>query len=166
VVLIEQAELAFDCHRVIRRVREPGLVVRAPPEESAAVVGPQTEQVAAQEVARGLPVTHHRAHGADLLDEARLAADVGIHPRLGARVQRGADGVEGVLRGVPGMHRVRVGGEQVGVLRLVLNRPTGWFSVHTLFTLRNARLYYTGKDGGVGCYQPNPPAISTSPPCP
>lgn len=32
-----------------------------------------------------------------------------------------------------------------------------WFSVHTLFTLRYARLYYTGKDGGVSFNQPTPP---------
>ena len=32
-----------------------------------------------------------------------------------------------------------------------------WFSVHTLFTLRYARLYFTGKDGGVDFNQPVPP---------
>jgi uncharacterized membrane protein len=32
-----------------------------------------------------------------------------------------------------------------------------WFSVHTLFTLRYARLYYTGKDGGVNFNQEAPP---------
>jgi uncharacterized membrane protein len=32
-----------------------------------------------------------------------------------------------------------------------------WFTVHTLFTLRYARLYYTGKDGGVNFNQDAPP---------
>jgi uncharacterized membrane protein len=32
-----------------------------------------------------------------------------------------------------------------------------WLSVHTLFTLRYARLYYTGKDGGVNFNQDAPP---------
>jgi uncharacterized membrane protein len=32
-----------------------------------------------------------------------------------------------------------------------------WFTVHTLFTLRYARLYYTGHDGGVDFNQDDPP---------
>ncbi len=32
-----------------------------------------------------------------------------------------------------------------------------WFTVHTLFMLRYARLYYTGKDGGVNFNQDAPP---------
>jgi uncharacterized membrane protein len=32
-----------------------------------------------------------------------------------------------------------------------------WFAVHTLFTLRYARLYYTGIDGGVNFNQKTPP---------
>jgi uncharacterized membrane protein len=32
-----------------------------------------------------------------------------------------------------------------------------WFTVHTLFTLRYARLYYTGEDGGVNFKQATPP---------
>jgi uncharacterized membrane protein len=32
-----------------------------------------------------------------------------------------------------------------------------WFTVHTLFTLRYARLYYTGEDGGVNFNQDAPP---------
>jgi uncharacterized membrane protein len=32
-----------------------------------------------------------------------------------------------------------------------------WFTVHTLFTLRYARLYYTGEDGGVDFNQDAPP---------
>jgi uncharacterized membrane protein len=32
-----------------------------------------------------------------------------------------------------------------------------WFTVHTLFTLRYARVYYTGKDGGVNFNQEAPP---------
>jgi uncharacterized membrane protein len=32
-----------------------------------------------------------------------------------------------------------------------------WFTVHTLFTLRYARLYYTGEDGGVNFKQAAPP---------
>jgi uncharacterized membrane protein len=32
-----------------------------------------------------------------------------------------------------------------------------WFTVHTLFTLRYARFYYTGDDGGVNFNQDDPP---------
>jgi uncharacterized membrane protein len=32
-----------------------------------------------------------------------------------------------------------------------------WFTVHTLFTLRYARLYYTGVPGGVSFHQPSAP---------
>ncbi|MCU1657969.1 MAG: hypothetical protein JWO57_2625 [Pseudonocardiales bacterium] len=41
----------------------------------------------------------------------------------------------------------------LGVASVVLS----WFAVHTLFTLRYARLYYTGKDGGVDFNQAAPP---------
>lgn len=46
------------------------------------------------------------------------------------------------------------GGQQdllagLGVASVALS----WFTVHTLFTLRYARLYYTGKDGGVNFNQ-------------
>lgn len=45
---------------------------------------------------------------------------------------------------------VRVG---LGVLSVVLS----WTVVHTIFTLRYARLYYYGADGGVDFNQPEPP---------
>ena len=35
-----------------------------------------------------------------------------------------------------------------------------WLVVHTVFTLRYAMLYYTGKDGGVNFNQPTPPRYS------
>ena len=37
----------------------------------------------------------------------------------------------------------------LGVASIALS----WFAIHTLFTLRYARLYYTGKDGGVNFNQ-------------
>jgi uncharacterized membrane protein len=41
----------------------------------------------------------------------------------------------------------------LGVLSIALS----WFAVHTLYTLRYARLYYTGADGGIGFNQTTPP---------
>ena len=41
----------------------------------------------------------------------------------------------------------------VGVLSVALS----WFTVHTVFTLRYARLYYLGHDGGVNFNQDTPP---------
>ena len=41
----------------------------------------------------------------------------------------------------------------VGVLSVALS----WFTVHTVFTLRYARLYYVGPDGGVNFNQDAPP---------
>jgi uncharacterized membrane protein len=35
-----------------------------------------------------------------------------------------------------------------------------WAMVHTVYTLRYARLYYTGEDGGVGFEDPEPPTYS------
>ena len=37
-----------------------------------------------------------------------------------------------------------------------------WAAVHTLFTLRYARLYYAGKPGGIDFKQPDAPRYSTS----
>jgi uncharacterized membrane protein len=39
----------------------------------------------------------------------------------------------------------------------VASEALSWFTVHTLYTLRYARLYYTGKDGGVNFNQDAPP---------
>jgi uncharacterized membrane protein len=41
----------------------------------------------------------------------------------------------------------------LGVVGVVLS----WFTVHTLFTLRYARLYYSGTDGGIDFNQQAPP---------
>lgn len=38
-----------------------------------------------------------------------------------------------------------------------------WALIHTVFTTRYARLYYTGVDGGVDFNQDEPPSSSTSP---
>lgn len=40
----------------------------------------------------------------------------------------------------------------------VLSVALSWFLVHTLFTLRYARLYYTGVDGGIDFNQKEPPS--------
>lgn len=42
----------------------------------------------------------------------------------------------------------------------VMSVALSWFLVHTLFTLRYARLYYTGVDGGVDFNQDEPPVYS------
>jgi uncharacterized membrane protein len=42
----------------------------------------------------------------------------------------------------------------LGVLSVVVS----WAVVHTVFTLRYARLYYTGRDGGADFHQEDPPA--------
>jgi uncharacterized membrane protein len=39
----------------------------------------------------------------------------------------------------------------------VLSVALSWFAVHTLFSLRYARLYYTGPDGGIDFNQKSPP---------
>jgi uncharacterized membrane protein len=49
-----------------------------------------------------------------------------------------------------GSELLRVG---LGVLSVVLS----WMVVHTTFTLRYARLYYYGADGGIDFNQPEPP---------
>jgi uncharacterized membrane protein len=42
----------------------------------------------------------------------------------------------------------------LGVASIVLS----WFTVHTLFTVRYARLYYTSESGGVNFHQAKPPS--------
>ncbi|MET8086101.1 DUF1345 domain-containing protein [Micromonospora sp. NPDC005194] len=54
----------------------------------------------------------------------------------------------------PGVHRDLYG--VLGVLSVVLS----WLVVHTVFTARYARIYYTGPDGGVNFNQSEPPRYS------
>jgi uncharacterized membrane protein len=50
------------------------------------------------------------------------------------------------------------GGQQTALAGLgVGSVALAWFTVHTLFTLRYARLYYTDEDGGVNFNQDEPP---------
>ncbi|MEV0806879.1 DUF1345 domain-containing protein [Micromonospora sp. NPDC050200] len=51
----------------------------------------------------------------------------------------------------PGLHQAAFGG--LGMLSVVLS----WFVVHTVFTTRYARIYYTGTDGGVDFHQSGKP---------
>jgi uncharacterized membrane protein len=44
----------------------------------------------------------------------------------------------------------------IGIVSVVLS----WAIVHTVFTARYARLYYTGPDGGINFNQPGPPRYS------
>jgi len=44
----------------------------------------------------------------------------------------------------------------LGIVSVLLS----WAVVHTVFTARYARLYYTGEDGGVDFHQPDPPRYS------
>lgn len=44
----------------------------------------------------------------------------------------------------------------LGVLSVVLS----WFVVHTLYTTRYARLYYTGEPGGINFHQSEPPCFA------
>jgi uncharacterized membrane protein len=54
--------------------------------------------------------------------------------------------------------RTNGGGDMVGRVALgVLSVVLSWGLVHTIFTLRYARLYYTGTDGGVDFNQDDPP---------
>ncbi|MFE9694889.1 DUF1345 domain-containing protein [Micromonospora sp. NPDC005806] len=53
----------------------------------------------------------------------------------------------------PGLPRDLYGG--LGVLSVVLS----WFVVHTVFTTRYARLYYSGEPGGINFHQPEPPCF-------
>ncbi|MEV4659677.1 DUF1345 domain-containing protein [Micromonospora sp. NPDC049301] len=54
----------------------------------------------------------------------------------------------------PGLRRELAGG--VGVLSVLLS----WLVVHTVFSARYARIYYTGPNGGVNFNQPGPPRYS------
>lgn len=53
------------------------------------------------------------------------------------------------------------GGSKVGEAGItVLSVALAWAAVHTNFTLRYARLYYTGEDGGIDFNQDDPPQYS------
>ncbi|SCL27984.1 Uncharacterized membrane protein [Micromonospora rhizosphaerae] len=54
----------------------------------------------------------------------------------------------------PGLSRDVYAG--LGVVSVLLS----WFVVHTLYTFRYARIYYTGDDGGVDFHQAEPPNYS------
>ncbi|MFG2054753.1 DUF1345 domain-containing protein [Micromonospora sp. NPDC048930] len=54
----------------------------------------------------------------------------------------------------PGLPRDLYGG--LGVVSVVIS----WFVVHTVFTTRYARLYYTGEPGGIDFHQPEPPCFA------
>ncbi|MEH1167278.1 DUF1345 domain-containing protein [Micromonospora sp. CPCC 205539] len=54
----------------------------------------------------------------------------------------------------PGLRRDAYGG--LGVVSVLLS----WLVVHTVFTARYARIYYTGPNGGVNFNQPQPPCYS------
>ncbi|MET8912349.1 DUF1345 domain-containing protein [Micromonospora sp. NPDC004551] len=54
----------------------------------------------------------------------------------------------------PGLPRDLYGG--LGVLSIVVS----WFVVHTVFTTRYARLYYSGEPGGINFHQDEPPTFS------
>lgn len=54
----------------------------------------------------------------------------------------------------PGLPRDLYGG--LGVLSVVLS----WFVVHTVFTTRYARLYYSGTPGGINFHQDEPPCFA------
>ncbi|WNM39675.1 DUF1345 domain-containing protein [Micromonospora halotolerans] len=54
----------------------------------------------------------------------------------------------------PGLPRDLYGG--LGVLSIVVS----WFVVHTVFTTRYARLYYSGEPGGIDFHQTEPPCFS------
>jgi uncharacterized membrane protein len=48
-------------------------------------------------------------------------------------------------------------GKELLSLLGVVSVAISWFLVHTLFTLRYAVLYYTGRDGGISFNQKQPP---------
>ncbi|WP_262285257.1 DUF1345 domain-containing protein [Micromonospora sp. MA102] len=54
----------------------------------------------------------------------------------------------------PGLPRDLYGG--LGVLSILVS----WFVVHTVFTTRYARLYYSGEPGGIDFHQAEPPCFS------
>ncbi|MGR6319170.1 DUF1345 domain-containing protein [Micromonospora soli] len=54
----------------------------------------------------------------------------------------------------PGLPRDLYGG--LGVVSVVAS----WFVVHTVFTTRYARLYYTGEPGGINFHQDEPPCFA------
>jgi uncharacterized membrane protein len=76
-------------------------------------------------------------------DAVLLLASVGSLGAVGLVIASTKDGNSGAAL-------IQIGLALVGVV-------ASWALVHTVFTLRYARLYYTGPDGGVDFNQPEPP---------
>jgi len=93
------------------------------------------------------------ARHADREDPTRAAADALL---LGAAVASLAAVGYALLRARS------VGGVAAGMLAGfgILSVVVSWSVVHTVFALRYARLYYSGKDGGAEFHQPDPPRYS------
>ena len=52
------------------------------------------------------------------------------------------------------------GGKDIQAGLTVLSVALAWAAVHSIFTTRYARLYYTGADGGIDFNEPDPPRYS------
>lgn len=121
----DQAQLPFIRHPPARRVRKRVLVGGVPPHRGPAAVLPEAPGRRAEEVGRAFVIAHGRAHAADLLGGARSAGEVGVQPGLAGGVGDRPQRVGGVVPGVVHPEGVRVRGQDVDPLALVVDPPAG-----------------------------------------
>ena len=73
--------------------------------------------------------------------------------RVGERREPGRRGLRGYCRLGSGPESVR------SAILGILTVAASWFSVHTLYTVHYARLYYSGQPGGINFHDPEPPCF-------
>jgi uncharacterized membrane protein len=94
--------------------------------------------------------SRHTAHRAELQDPTRAATDVILLTAATASLV-----AVGFARG--GASHTSGTAEILRVILGLASVVLSWGVVHTIFTLRYARIYYTGEDGGVDFNQREPP---------
>jgi uncharacterized membrane protein len=92
----------------------------------------------------------HTAHRAELQDPTRAAADIILLTAATASLVAVGFALASASHTSGAAEVLRV---ILGLASVVLS----WGVVHTVFTLRYARIYYTGEDGGVNFNQREPP---------
>ncbi len=95
IIVPEQSQFAFQRHPFIRRIFQVILVERAPPEQSAQIMGPTGKQRTVEVSARPRLTADHRTETADFLRQARFAAaEVTVQARFDGGMKRVAKRVE------------------------------------------------------------------------
>jgi len=124
----EEAEFALDGCPVVGWMLEQDLVVPAPPEQPAAVVGPGVPEHV-PEIAPGHRVARlGRSERTRFFDEGGYAADIAVKPGFGGGVKSVAHGVHRVDGAMRGKQRIGMCAEHIGHFGLVLNRPVAVFA--------------------------------------